>query len=87
MKWVAIAIMPLALLAGIALASFLLIRAYGAEINSAGMEVPSQEQILACGADARRLCPTLIRGPYDQLNDCMRANKRKLSPRCQESFK
>jgi hypothetical protein len=85
MRWLILAL--LALFAGIALASVLLIVAYSAEINSAGMEVPTQEQILACKQDAHRLCPTFVLGPYDQLSVCMQAHKLQLSRQCKDAFK
>ena len=97
MKYLAILLIPaLVFLLGLLLASGLLIHAYGADINSSGMEVPTQDQILKCRRDAERFCgeflgpslPTAMGGNgYAILHSCMQANERKLSPRCKEAFK
>lgn len=49
--------------------------------------MPSQEQILSCERDAARLCPLYPKDQHDQIRACLEANKKQLSPRCQEVFK
>lgn len=49
--------------------------------------IPSRNQILACQADAQRLCPTYPEDQHDQIRACLEANKKQLSSRCQEVFK
>jgi hypothetical protein len=56
---------------------------------SAGLvvDVPSQTQILACQADARRLCGPYLAGPVDVIRACMMAHKSRLSETCRAAFR
>lgn len=49
--------------------------------------MPSQPQIAACEADARRLCGPLLGGPIDAIRACMEKNKSKLSEQCRQAVK
>jgi hypothetical protein len=64
------------------------IAALSAELN-AGLvvDVPSQTQILACRADAYRLCGRYLGGPIDVIRACMMAHKSQLSKTCRAAFR
>lgn len=49
--------------------------------------MPSQEQILACQADAQRLCPTYPKDQIAQIQACMEAHKKQLSDQCRGGSK
>lgn len=66
------------------LAVFLVIAVHAAE---SVLDVPSQNQILACQADARRLCGAYLLGPIEVVRACMLAHKPQLGQQCREAIK
>lgn len=51
------------------------------------VQVPSQNQILACQEDARRLCGAYLLGPIEVVRACMLAHKAQLNQPCREAIK
>lgn len=58
----------------------------GSTDMSTVIAVPSQAQILACQADAHRLCGAYLSGPIDVVRACMLAEIPHLSKHCREAI-